>query len=140
VVPSTGTTMSITATATLDDDSKISSSKQFRIKNIPAPKGKISGRTGSVRLNKRDVTTSRIIASFDGFVYDLNPNVYSFDLTISGQTPVSVSGDRLDARAIAAVNSAPRKSTITIDNIRVRVQGVSVQIPEADPIIIKLTN
>lgn len=140
VVPSTGTTMSITATATLDDDSKISSSKQFRIKNIPSPKGKISGRTGSVRLNKRDVTTSRIIASFDGFVYDLNPNVYSFDLTISGQTPVSVSGDRLDARAKAAVNSAPRKSTITIDNIRVRVQGVSVQIPEADPIIIKLTN
>ena len=140
VVPSTGTTTSITATATLDDGSKISSSKQFRIKNIPSPKGKISGKTGSVRLNKRDVTTSKILASFEGFVYDLNPSVYSFDLTISGQTPLSVSGSKLDANAKAAVNSAPRKSTITIDNIRVRVQGVSVLIPEADPIIIQLTN
>ena len=140
IVPSTGTTTNITATATLDDGSKVSSSKQFRIKNIPSPKGKISGKTGSVRLNKRDVTTSKILASFEGFVYDLNPSVYSFDLTISGQTPISVSGNRLDASAKAAVNSAPRKSTITIDNIRVRVQGISVLIPEADPIIIQLTN
>ena len=86
------------------------------------------------------VSTSKILASFEGFVYDLNPSVYSFDLTISGQTPLSVSGSKLDANAKAAVNSAPRKSTITIDNIRVRVQGVSVLIPEADPIIIQLTN
>ena len=92
-------------------------------------------------LNKNSVLTSKVLADFGDFVYDLKPSVYSFDLTISGQTPITVSGsNRLNANAKNAVKKAPKRSTITIDNIKVRVQGVSARIPEASPIIIQLTN
>jgi len=67
--------------------------------------------------------------------------VYSFMLTISGQTPITVTGSpKLNDRAKQAVSKAPKKSTITIDNIKVRVKGISVNIPEASPIVIQLTN
>ena len=109
--------------------------------SIPNPKGKISGKSGSIRLNKNSVLTSQILADFGDFVYDLKPSVYSFDITISGQTPITVSGrNRLDDRAKEAVRRAPKRSSITIDNIKVRVQGVSARIPEAAPVIIQLTN
>ena len=141
VVPAAGTTTNITATATLDDGSRVVSTKEFRIKPIPPPRGKISGKSGSIRLNKNSVLTSKVLADFGDFVYDLNPSVYSFDLTISGQTPITVSGtNRLNDRAKDAVKKAPKRSSITIDNIKVRVQGVSAAIPEAAPLIIQLTN
>ena len=141
LVPSTGKEALISAIATLDDDTKVISTQLFRIKSIPNPKGKISGKSGSIRLNKNSVLTSQILADFGDFVYDLKPSVYSFDITISGQTPITVSGrNRLDDRAKEAVRRAPKRSSITIDNIKVRVQGVSARIPEAAPVIIQLTN
>ena len=141
LVPSTGKETLISAVATLDGGSKVVSTQLFRIKSIPNPKGKISGKSGSIRLNKNSVLTSKILADFGDFVYDLKPSVYSFDITISGQTPITVSGrNRLDDRAKEAVRRAPKRSSITIDNIKVRVQGVSARIPEAAPLIIQLTN
>ena len=141
ITPSTGSVTNISASATLDDGERVISTKEFRIKSIPSPKGKISGKSGSIRLNKNSVLTSKVLSDFGDFVYDLKPSVYSFDLTISGQTPITVSGtNRLNDRAKEAVRKAPKRSTITIDNIKVRVQGVSARIPEASPIIIQLTN
>jgi gliding motility-associated protein GldM len=141
ITPSTGKVTNISASAILADGDKVISTKEFRIKSIPNPNGKISGKSGSIRLNKNSVLTSKVLADFGDFVYDLKPSVYSFDLTISGQTPITVSGsNRLNANAKNAVKKAPKRSTITIDNIKVRVQGVSARIPEASPIIIQLTN
>ena len=129
----------VTVVATLDDG-KVTSKKSFRIKNIPNPVGKIAGKSGSIKLNKRDVTTSRVLADFGDFVYDLNPTVSAFDLTVLGET-LTVSGNRLNPAAKALINNAPRRSLIIIDNIKVRVKGVSgVEIPPAAAVTIKLTN
>ncbi len=138
--PTTGSEVTVNVTATLDDGSKVNDKRVFRIKNIPSPIGKIAGKKGTISLNKRDVSTSRILADFGDFVYDLETSVYSFEVTVSGKSPISVAGDRLNAEAQAAINSAPRNSIVVIDNIRVRARGVSVQIPEAAPVTVKLTN
>ena len=138
--PSGSQNLIVSVTATLDDGTKVNSKKSFRIKNIPNPVGKIAGKSGSVRLNKRDVTTSRVLADFGDFVYDLNPTVSAFDLTVLGET-VTVSGNRLNPAAKALINNAPRRSLVIIDNIKVRVKGVSgVEIPPAAAITVKLTN
>ena len=138
--PSGSQNLIVNVTATLDDGTKVNSKKSFRIKNIPNPVGKIAGKSGSVRLNKRDVTTSRVLADFGDFVYDLNPTVSAFDLTVLGET-VTVSGNRLNPAAKALINNAPRRSLVIIDNIKVRVKGVSgVEIPPAAAITVKLTN
>ncbi|MGB0769542.1 MAG: gliding motility protein GldM [Flavobacteriaceae bacterium] len=138
--PSGSQNLIVNVTATLDDGTKVNSKKSFRIKNIPNPVGKIAGKSGSVKLNKRDVTTSRVLADFGDFVYDLNPTVSAFDLTVLGET-VTVSGNRLNPAAKALINNAPRRSLVIIDNIKVRVKGVSgVEIPPAAAITVKLTN
>jgi len=139
LVPKKGFTTNISAIATLDDGSKVISTKEFRIKDIPSPVGKISGKTGVVKLNKNDMISSKVLASFQDFVYDLKASVFSFDLTVSGKPSITVTSDRLNNDAVAAIRSAPKKSTVTIENIKVSVSGVALTF-EAQPIIIKLTN
>ena len=137
--PSGDNNLIVSVTATLDDGKKVNSKKSFRVKNIPSPEGKIAGKSGSVRLNKRDVTTSRVLADFGDFVYDLNPTVSAFDLTVLGET-ITVSGNRMNQIAKDLINNSPRRSMVIIDNIKVRVQGVNVPIKPASAITIKLTN
>ena len=139
LVPKKGFVTNISATATLDDGSRVVSTKEFRIKDIPAPVGKISGKTGVVKLNKNDMISSKVLASFEDFVYDLKASVFSFDLTVSGKPSITVTSDRFNKDAVAAIRSAPKKSTVTIENIKVSVSGVALTF-EAQPIIIKLTN
>ena len=136
-----GGKINVTASATLADGDRVKSTKIFRVKGIPSPKGKISGKTGSIRLNKNSLVTSKIIASYgNDFLFDLKPSVYEFKVTISGQTPITVKGSKLDARAKNAVKKAPKKSIVSITDIKVGVTGVKTVIPEADPLIIQLTN
>ena len=139
LVPKKGFTTNISATATLDDGSKVISTKEFRIKDIPSPVGKMSGKTGVVKLNKNDMISSKVLASFEDFVYDLKASVFSFDLTVSGKPSITVTSNKLNKDAVAAIKSAPKKSTVTIENIKVSVSGVALTF-EAQPIIIKLTN
>jgi gliding motility-associated protein GldM len=139
LVPKKGFVTNISATATLDDGSRVVSTKEFRIKDIPSPVGKISGKTGVVKLNKNDMISSKVLASFEDFVYDLKASVFSFDLTVSGKPSITVTSDRFNKDAVAAIRSAPKKSTVTIENIKVSVSGVALTF-EAQPIIIKLTN
>ena len=133
--------INITATGTLEGGSRVIDTKEFRVKNIPKTLGRISGQTGSVSLNKRDLSVSRIEAYFNDFAYDLPVRVIGFDVTISGQSSISVTGgDRLSQEAKDAISRAPRKSTVTIDKIRVSVPGVAIDLSKATPLIIKLTN
>ena len=138
LVPKKGFITNISAAATLDDGSRVISTKEFRIKDIPSPVGKISGKTGVVKLNKNDMIL-QVLASFEDFVYDLKASVFSFDLTVSGKPSITVTSDKLNKDAVAAIRSAPKKSTVTIENIKVSVSGVALTF-EAQPIIIKLTN
>ncbi|MDA9575684.1 gliding motility protein GldM [Flavobacteriaceae bacterium] len=137
--PAGSQSLIVSVVATLDDGTKVSSRKPFRVKNIPSPEGKIAGKSGSVKLNKRDVTTSRVRADFGDFVYDLEPTVSAFDLTVLGET-ITISGNRLTPPAKALIDNAPRRSMVIIDNIKVRVKGVNVPIKPASAITIKLTN
>ena len=141
VPPSDGkNTINITATGTLQGGDQIISTKKFRVKNIPKTLGRISGQTGSVSLNKRDLSVSRVEAYFSDFAYDLPVNVVSFDVTISGQPTITVRGNRLSQDAKDAISRARRRSTVTIDRIQVEVPGVAVTLSKATPLIIKLTN
>ena len=139
--PESGTEVVVSVSATLDDGSKVNDKRVFRIKQIPKPTSKIAGKDGSVSLNRRDLTTSRVLADFGDFVYDLNTSVYAFDISVPGQPTIAVAGDRLSPQAIEAVNRAPRNSNIIIKNIKVRAVGVSPDlIKPATTIAITLTN
>ena len=139
LVPKKGFTTNISAIATLDGGDKVISTKEFRIKDIPSPVGKVSGGSGIVSLNKSDLISSNVLAFFENFVYDLKAQVVGFDLIVSGKPAIPVTGPSFNDDAIAAIRSAPRKSTLTIENIKVIVSGVALRF-EAKPVVIKLTN
>ena len=126
--------------AKLEGGTEINDQKVFRIKGLPKPIGNIAG-ISSGSLNKSDITTSKVIAEFSDFPYDLKVVVTKFVVNVPGKAPVTVNGQYLNPEAKAAVNSSKKGSIITITDIKTRLVGLtSVAMKEPTPISIKLKN
>jgi gliding motility-associated protein GldM len=140
LTPKTGSEVIVKVNAKLEGGTQINDSKVFRIKDLPKPIGNIAG-ISSGSLNKNDVISSKVIAEFRDFPYDLNVRVTGFVVNISGKAPVTVTGQYLSPEAKAAVNSSRKGSMITITDIKTRLEGLtSVSLKEPTPISIKLKN
>ncbi|MFP4845353.1 gliding motility protein GldM [Winogradskyella sp. PE311] len=136
-----GKEMTINVTATLDDGSKASDSKTFRIKDIPAPTGVMAGQTGVVKLPKRNVEIGTVSAKLDDFVFDLPINVTSFKIKVPGQPTVNVVGTKMNAQAKSAIKKARRGDNITIFEIKAKIQGNSkYRLKNVSPVIVEVTN
>ncbi|WP_111681994.1 type IX secretion system motor protein PorM/GldM [Winogradskyella tangerina] len=139
--PGTGKEVTINVTATLDDGSKASDSKTFRIKDIPAPTGTIAGQTGLVKLPKRNVQIGTVGAALEDFVFDLPIQVNSFKIKVPGQPTVDVSGTRMSPQAVAAIKKARRGDNITIFGIKAKIKGNSAyRLKNVSPVIVEVTN
>jgi gliding motility-associated protein GldM len=136
-----GKEMKINVTATLDDGTKASDSKTFRIKDIPAPTGVIAGQTGVVKLPKRNVEIGTVSAKLDDFVFDLPIQVTSFKIRVPGQPTVNVAGTKMNAQAKSAIKKARRGDNITVFDIKAKIQGNSkYRLKNVSPIIIEVTS
>ncbi|MFC0604600.1 type IX secretion system motor protein PorM/GldM [Winogradskyella pulchriflava] len=136
-----GKEMTINVTATLDDGSKASDSKTFRIKDIPAPTGMIAGQTGVVKLPKRNVEIGTVSAKLDDFVFDLPIAVTSFKIRVPGQPTVNVAGTKMNAQAQAAIKKARRGDNITIFDIKAKIQGnATYRLKNVSPVIVEVTS
>ena len=101
---------------------------------MPKPIGNIAG-ISSGSLNKNDITSSKVIAEFSDFPYDLNVRVTGFVVNITGKAPIPVTGQYLSPEAKAAVNSSKKGSIVTITDIKTRLVGLtSVAMKEPTPI------
>ncbi|MEF3077430.1 type IX secretion system motor protein PorM/GldM [Winogradskyella poriferorum] len=139
--PGTGKEVTINVTGTLDDGSRVSDRKTFRIKDIPAPTGVIAGQTGVVKLPKRNVEIGTVAAKLDDFVFDLPIQVTSFKIRVPGQPTISVSGTKMNAQAKAAIKKARRGDNITIFDIRAKIQGNSkYNLKNVSPVIVEVTS
>ncbi|WP_299129823.1 gliding motility protein GldM [uncultured Winogradskyella sp.] len=137
----TGKQMTINVTATLDDGSKATDSKTFRIKDIPAPTGTISGQTGVVKLPKRNVEVGTVSAKLDDFVFDLPIQTTSFKIKVQGQPTVNVAGTKMNAQAKAAIKRARKGDNITIFDIKAKIQGNnSYRLKNVSPVVVEVTN
>ena len=137
----TGREVTINVTATLDDGSKATDSKTFRIKDIPAPTGMISGQTGVVKLPKRNVEVGTVGAKLDDFVFDLPIETTSFKIKVPGQPTVNVAGTKMNSQAKAAIKRARRGDNITIFDIKARITGnASYRLKNVSPVVVEVTN
>jgi gliding motility-associated protein GldM len=136
-----GKEVTISVTATLDDGKKVTDSKQFRIKDIPAPTGVIAGQTGVVKLPKRNVEIGTVSAKLDDFVFDLPIQVTSFKIKVPGQPTVNVAGTKMNAQAKSAISKARRGDNITIFDINAKIQGNSkYKLQNVSPVIVEVTS
>ena len=131
--------VTINVTGTIEGQ-KFSSSKKFRIKDIPKPEGAILRTTGAVKLAKANILAGELSVAFNDFDFDLTTKVNSFRILVPGQPSVVVQGSRVSASgaAAAAVNRAKRGDIIQISEIRYSVSGYSGTPKPATPISIEV--
>lgn len=123
---------------------KISTTSEFRIKDIPRPVGTIRGETGDggcVRMQRQGLEISSVGAMLEDFDFDLNLNVTGFSFKVSGQPTVVVSGNKLNSQAKGTLSRARRGETVQIFDINAKLSGNSgYKLKKISPICIELTN
>ena len=134
----------INVSGKLPDGTSVSDSKVFRIKEIPRPIGNVAGRDasgGAIRMPRNTASVAQVSAKLPDFVFDLNLNVVSFQFQVQGKPPVTVTGNKLNGAAKAALNGAPRGAVVTLFNIKAKIVGnSSYTLPNISPVFIELTD
>jgi gliding motility-associated protein GldM len=139
--PGAGRTVTITASGTLPDGRTINTPTEFRIKDIPRPSGAVRGESGSVAMPKSNLEIATIGALLEDFDFDLNLAVSGFKFKVPGQPTVQVNGNKLDARAKAALKRAGRGDAVQIFDIEAYItNNKSYKLKKVAPVVVELTN
>ena len=139
--PQSGREVTINVTGTLDDGSKVSDNRVFRIKDLPKPIGAFNGQVGNAKLPKNNVEIGKISANFgDDFDFNLPLNITSFTMKVPGKPSVNCNGNRLNGAAKSALRSARRGDIVQFINIKANAPNSPVKIKTVTPIVIELAN
>ncbi len=141
MIPGSGREVSINVSGTLPDGSKVSDSKQFRIKDIPSPVGTVRGESDIIKMQRNTLKIADIGASLPDFDFDLDLRVTGFKIKVPGKPTVAVSGHKLNSQAAALLNQAARGETIQIFDINAEIAGNnSYKLKKVSSVFIELTN
>ena len=121
--PGAGSTVMINVSATLPDGKVVSDKKEFRIKGLPAPTGKVRGMVAaSGPASNLEVVS--ISAEMEDFDFPVTANVTQFNVKVPGQPTIVVQGNRMDGRAKAAIKKAGRGDVVIISEIKATFVGI----------------
>mgnify|MGYP000008517162 CR=1 FL=1 len=138
--PGQGKEVTISVSGEIDGQ-RFSSSKLFRIKNIPRASGSMGGMIGDAKLPKQNVGVLPVMAVLEDFDFDLKLQVNEFKVFIPGQPSIIVKGGKFNEQARAAVARAKRGDKIQVFDIKASIVGnSSLKLPPVSPIIIEITN
>ncbi len=118
-----GSAVMINVTAKLPDGKVVSDKREFRIKGLPAPTGKIRGEVGA-KGPKSNLEVCTITAVMEDFDFPVNVNVTQFNIKVPGQPTIVVSGNKMDSRAKAAIAKATRGDVVVISEIKASFIGI----------------
>jgi len=71
------------------------------------------------------LASSTVDVEFQGFVFDINTTIKSFEISVPGSPRLLVQGNKFDGAARAAIARAKRGDIITVGNIKVSVEGAN---------------
>jgi gliding motility-associated protein GldM len=139
MTPSSGREVSIKVSGKLPNGQMVSSSQNFRVKQIPSPQGTIRKQSGHVKMPKASLEKSTVGTELPDFDFDLNLSTVGFTLKVPGQGAVVVRGNRMDAAAKKAIARAKRGDVVTIFDIKSSLVGNSgYKIKNASPVSIEI--
>jgi gliding motility-associated protein GldM len=119
-----GQQVTINVSGAVDGKSLNLGSNAFRVKPIPNPMARISGKTGGIISGAR-VPSETISATIDNFEFDVKVRVTKFTLVIikPRQEPQTIycTGDTFSGAAKAAMANLPFNSRIIIDNVQAQM-------------------
>lgn len=120
--PGAGKTVMINVSATLPDGKVVSDKKEFRIKGIPAPTGKIRGEV-SASGSKSNLEVCTISAVLEDFDFPITAQVTQFTIKVPGQASKVVNGSKMDAAAKSAIAKASKGDVVSIFDIKAKFVG-----------------
>jgi len=139
--PGAAKTAIINVSAKLSSGKKVTSKKEFRIKDIPPAMASARGKYGVVRMPKTSLGRTPIGAGLPDFVFDLKLKVNSFKLKVPGQVTVLVKGNTFNVQAKKALSKARRGDVVTIFDINASIIGnSSYKLQKVLPVSIEITN
>jgi len=139
MTPSTGKEVKISVTGKMPDGQTVSTSQNFRIKDIPSPSGSIRKQMGYVKMPKSSLEKSTVSAILPDFDFDLVLNTSGFTVKVPGQGAVVVKGNRMDAQAKKAIAKAKRGDVVTIFDIKSSLAGnTAYKIKKASAVSIEI--
>jgi gliding motility-associated protein GldM len=139
MTPGTGREVKINVTGKLPNGQSVSSSQDFRIKDIPSPSGSIRKQSGYVKMPSASLENSTVGAELPDFDFDLTLNTSGFTIKVPGQSAVVVSGSRMNDAAQKAIAKAKRGDVITIFDIKSSLSGnSSYKIKDASAVSIEI--
>lgn len=121
--PGPGATVMINVSAKLPDGKVVADKREFRIKGLPAPTGKIRGEVAA-KGSKSNLEVCTISAVMEDFDFPVNVNVTQFNIKVPGQPTVVVSGSKMDGRAKSAIQKAQRGDVVIISEIKASFSGI----------------
>ncbi|WP_306353177.1 gliding motility protein GldM [Flavobacterium sp. '19STA2R22 D10 B1'] len=134
-----GREVTINVTGKLPDGKTVSDKKTFRVKGIPSPVGTIRAESGTVKGPKSSLEISTVGAKLEDFDFEIGLSVTGFAIKASGQPTVIVSGNKLDARAKAAISKAGRGDVIIISEIKTKLDGAgNYMLPKTSPVAFEI--
>ncbi len=138
--PSTGSSVTINVTAKLSSGKTIRTPMEFRIMDIPAPRGAIRNQTGNVSMPKASLAKATVGVVLPDFVFDLTLRTTAFKVKVPGQATVIVSGARMSSKAQGAIAKAKRGDMVNIFDIKSSLVGSAsgYRIKNASPVMIEI--
>lgn len=133
--------LSVNVSAILSSGKKVTSSKLFRVLDVPEATTMIRGESGLIGLPKSSVLGLRIDAGLPNFVFDLSLEVTSFKMKVTGQLAILVSGNKMDERAKSLIRRAKKGDVINIFEVKGRILGKSsYELKKVSPISVEIIN
>lgn len=137
--PGSGTEVVINVSGRMADGKVATDRKAFRIKGIPGPTGTIRGETGIVKGPKSNLEIATIGAKLEDFDFEVGLNVVGFNLKVTGQPTVVVSGNKLNAQCKSVLSKVGRGDQVTISEIKTKLVGAgSYMLPRTAPVIFEI--
>ncbi len=120
--PGAGSAVKIVASGKLPDGKSVSSAMEFRIKNIPAPQGRIRGEI-SAKGPKSNLEICEVTGVIPDFDFPHTVKVNEFRLKVPGSPSMVCSGGRMSSAAISAIRKCQKGDVATISDVRVIING-----------------
>ena len=122
VKPGGGNTVKLTISGKSPSGKVISQGFDFRIKNVPPPRGTIRGKS-SAAMPASSIANQEISAELKDFDFPVTFRVHSFKVRVPGKAPMSVSGNSLSP-AKGLLSSLRSGDIVSISDIQASAEGL----------------
>ncbi len=137
VTPGSGNTVKLTISGKSPSGKVISQGFDFRIKNIPPPRGEIRGKSYDI-MPANMISKQTLTATLKDFDFPVSFNVVSFKVKVPGKATLSVNGNSL-APVESLTKGLRSGDNVAIFDVQATAQGLSgVVLPNISGVVISV--